>query len=263
MLSLARPRVGRQCPRPETCAPLTLNPPPHPEGFAGMLRRGSANDDHVRKAVEGQIRGGELGPVASSRRIDHGIRHGEAELERDVGGVQRERCVDGSDRRPPERRDGREGPLLRDVAADDLVDLVNLDRRDEQGLPALEVGGKATRQWPVGEILDPTARINQDQSRSFFSRRPLGDAPSATPRKARIERSGTRKMTPPFSRTVNLIPGRRPRRSRERRGRTSWNLVDSVTVSIVLPKYYRSYFCKSMSIFGYSEWGGNSTREGL
>ena len=75
-----------------------------------------------------------------------------------------------------------------------------------------------------------------DQSRSFFSLRRLRLTPFATPRKARIERSGTRKMIPPFSRTVNFIPGRRPSRSRERRGRTSWNFVESVTGFIVLPK---------------------------
>src|SRR5438034_1255620 len=59
-------------------------------------------------------------------------------------------------------------------------------------------------------------------------------------------------MTPPFSRTVSFIPGRRPRRSRERRGMTSWYLVESVALSIVLPEYYRSYFRKSTSILGYA-----------
>src|SRR2546427_823099 len=54
-------------------------------------------------------------------------------------------------------------------------------------------------------------------------------------------------MTPSLSRTVNFMPGRRRSRSRGPRGRTSWNLLDSVTVSIDLQKLYRSMDCKSTS----------------
>jgi hypothetical protein len=42
---------------------------------------------------------------------------------------------------------------------------------------------------------------------------------------------------------------------------TSWYLVETVTLSIVLPKYYRSYFCKSTSNLGYARAGTKSTSE--
>ena len=45
------------------------------------------------------------------------------------------------------------------------------------------------------------------------------------PRYAFSGRSGTRKITPPFSKTVIRIPGRSRSRSRAPRGRTSWYLL--------------------------------------
>jgi hypothetical protein len=50
--------------------------------------------------------------------------------QRQVGRVQSERLVDGGDGRATQSRDSLQGALLGQVAADDLVDLVNLDRRD-------------------------------------------------------------------------------------------------------------------------------------
>src|ERR1700693_5374980 len=52
-------------------------------------------------------------------------------------------------------------------------------------------------------------------------------------------------MTPPFWRTVIRIPGWSWRCSRAPRGRTSWYLLDRITVSIVLQKSYRSQISKS------------------
>src|SRR5213076_1767527 len=80
---------------------------------------------------------------------------------------------------------------------------------------------------------------DEDQRRPFFSRRSLALTPRAMPRYARNGRSGTRKITPPLSRTVIRIPGRSRRRSRAPRGRTSWYLLERVTVSIVLLRSYR------------------------
>src|SRR5215813_12514132 len=55
-------------------------------------------------------------------------------------------------------------------------------------------------------------------------------------------------MTPPLSRTVNRMPGRRRSRSRGPRGITSWYFVDSVVISIVLQNLYRSRVGRS-SVF--------------
>jgi len=95
--------------------------------------------------------------MAPRRRVDHGVGHRETERERDIGRLQSERRIDRNNRRSPKRRDGLEGSLFRDVSADHLVDLVDLDRGDEQGFPALEVGSEAARQRSVGEVLDPAA----------------------------------------------------------------------------------------------------------
>src|SRR3989338_2569340 len=165
--------------------------------------------------------------------------------ERQVGRLQRERFVHGHDGRTMERGDGFHRTLLAEVSTNHLVDLVDLDGGHKERITTLDVGGEAIRVRAVGQVLDPTARIDQDQRRSFFSRSPLGLAPRAMPRYARIGRSGTRKITPPLSRTVIRIPGRRRRRSRAPRGRTSWYLLDSVTVSIVLRRGYRWPISKS------------------
>ena len=78
--------------------------------------------------------------------------------------------------------DGFYRPLLAEVSPDHFVNLVNLDGGDEERLAALDVGGEAIRFRPVGQVLDPTAGIDQNQRRSFFSRRPLALTPRAMPR---------------------------------------------------------------------------------
>src|SRR2546426_6715527 len=108
-----------------------------------------------------------------------------------------------------EGRDSLHGSFLGEIAPHHLVDLVHLDCADEQRLPAFQIAGEAPRPRTVGEVFDPTARVDEDQSRSFFSRRPRVRVPCATPRYARIDRCGTRKITPPLLMTVNLMPGRR------------------------------------------------------
>src|SRR5262249_57201853 len=108
-----------------------------------------------------------------------------------------------------------------DIASDHFVDFVDFDGAHEQRLAAFDVGGKTVRVRPTGEIRDPAVRIDQNQWRSFFSRSPLRLVPRAIPRQARIGRSGTRKITPPLSRTGIPIPGRSWRRSPGPRGRTS------------------------------------------
>src|SRR5262245_54268827 len=59
-------------------------------------------------------------------------------------------------------------------------------------------------------------------------------------------------MTPPLSRTVNRMPGRRRSRSRGPRGITSWYFVESVVTSIVLLELYRSRIGRSSVLWASS-----------
>src|SRR5438132_166578 len=83
---------------------------------------------------------------------------------------------------PPLRACQRKRQKAVSIRTDHLVHLVDLDRTDEQRFPALQVWSEAIRPRPAGEILDPAARVDEDQSRSFFSRRPRGLVPFARPR---------------------------------------------------------------------------------
>jgi hypothetical protein len=98
------------------------------------------------------------------------------------GGLERERFVDRRDGGTAHRRHCGQRACLRDVTPDDLVDLVDFDRGDEQRLAAFEVGGEAPSQRSIGQVFDPAAGIDEDQSRSFFSRNARGVAPDAMPR---------------------------------------------------------------------------------
>jgi hypothetical protein len=102
--------------------------------------------------------------------------------ERHVGGLQRERFVHGRDGRAAQRRGCFQGALFAEVRADHLVDLVDLDGGDEKRLTPLEVRREAMRLRSVGQVLDPAARIDKDQRRSFFSRSALVRTPRTMPR---------------------------------------------------------------------------------
>ena len=89
-----------------------------------------SNDDGVLEPFEVGIGRDELSSVALRRRVDDGVRHREAPRQREIRRLQRQRLVDRHDRRASQRGDGRERVLLGEVAADDLVDFVDLDCRD-------------------------------------------------------------------------------------------------------------------------------------
>ena len=141
-----------------------------------------ADDDGLGQLFEVGIRSHELRAVASGRGIDDGVGQGQAVDERDVGGLECERFVGRRNDGAAHRRHGGQRAFLRDVTPDDLVDLVDFDRGDEQGLAAFEVGGEAPSQRSIGQVFDPAAGIDEDQNRSFFSRNARGVAPDAMPR---------------------------------------------------------------------------------
>jgi len=145
-------------------------------------RRPSANHDGVGEPFEVGVSGDEGGAEATRGGIDERVGHRQAMGEGEVSGVQRERLIHGRDGRAAERRYRLDGALLADVTSDDLVDLVDLDRADEQGVAPLDVRCEAIGFRPIGQILDPAAGVDQDQRRSFFSRSPLGLTPRAIPR---------------------------------------------------------------------------------
>ena len=188
---------------------------------AGERNDASADHNGGREPLEIGIAGDEGCPKPPGGSVDERVGHGEAMGEGQIGCLEGEGFVHGRDGRAAESGDGFNRTLLVEVAPDHLVDFVHLDGADEERLTTLDVGGEAIRVRPVGQVLDPAARIDQDQWRSFFSRRPLALTPRTMPRYARGARSGTRKITPPLSRTVIRIPGRSLSRSRAPRGTTS------------------------------------------
>ena len=102
--------------------------------------------------------------------------------QRQIGRLQRERLVDGRNGRPAEGRDSLHRSLLGEVPPENLVDLVDLDGGNEQRITALDVGGESIGLRAIGQVLDPAAGIDEDQRRSFFSRRPFALTPRAMPR---------------------------------------------------------------------------------
>jgi hypothetical protein len=83
--------------------------------------------------------------------------------ERQVRRLQRERLIDRRNGRTPEGGDGLHRPLFTEVPANHLVDLVDLDGGDEERLATLDIGREAIGIRATGEVLDPAARIDQDQ----------------------------------------------------------------------------------------------------
>jgi hypothetical protein len=53
--------------------------------------------------------------------------------------------------------------VVADVSSDHLVDLVDLEGANQQRFAAFDVGGEASGVRTAGEILDPAARIDQNQ----------------------------------------------------------------------------------------------------
>lgn len=102
--------------------------------------------------------------------------------ERNIGRFQSERFVHGRDGRTTQRGHSFYGALFAEVAPDHLVDLVDLNGGDEKRFTSLEVSREAGRFRSIGQVLDPAARIDEDQRRSFFSRSPLGRTPRTMPR---------------------------------------------------------------------------------
>jgi hypothetical protein len=95
--------------------------------------------------------------VAARRRVHERVSHRETVGQRKVRRLQREGFVDRSDGRAPQGGDGFERPLLGQIPADNLVDLVDFDRRYEKRLRAFEVASEAGGSRPIGEVLDPAA----------------------------------------------------------------------------------------------------------
>ena len=147
-----------------------------------MGRTELANHDGVGQCLEIDIARDELRPVALRRRIDERVRHRQTVRQGDVRSLERQRFVDRGNRRAAQGGDRFDGTLLREVPTEDLVDLIDLDGADEQGLSPLDVPGKTICSGSVGEVLDPAAGVDQYQSRSFFSRRRWLRAPLAIPR---------------------------------------------------------------------------------
>jgi hypothetical protein len=75
-----------------------------------------------------------------------------------------------------------DGSFLAHIPSNDLIDFVHFDGTDEERLTALDVLCESVGLGPTGEVLDPSAGVDEDQKRSFFSRRPFGFTPRAIPR---------------------------------------------------------------------------------
>ena len=142
--------------------------------ISGRRRRG--------QSLEIGVAGYERRPEASGGGVDERVGHRETVGQGQIGRLQGERFVDRRDGRTAKSRDGFDGALLADISPDHFVDFVDFDGAHEQRLAAFYVGGEAARLRATGEILDPAARIDQDQWRSFFSRSPLRLVPRAMPR---------------------------------------------------------------------------------
>ena len=88
----------------------------------------STHDHGIREPFEIPIAGDQRRLKATSRRIDERIGHRKTVRERQIGGLEGERFVDGGNRRTAQRRDGRDRVLLAEISTDDFVDLVDFDR---------------------------------------------------------------------------------------------------------------------------------------
>src|SRR5438034_1207141 len=154
------------------------------QGAQGASHRSPSlsDDERLRQTLKVLACRDEPGAVSSRRRIHERVRHRQPVGKRNVRRFERQGFVDRRDRGAAQRRDGFERPPLRDGPPDHLVDFVDLDRRDEQRFLAFEIRCEALGERAVREILDPTARVDEDQTRSFFSRKPRGLTPRATPR---------------------------------------------------------------------------------
>ena len=141
-----------------------------------------AKHDGVGQSFEVGIGGDELRTMAPGGCVHEGVRHREAVCQRDIGRFQGERLVRRRDDGSPHRRDRREGSLLREVASDDFVHFVDFDGGHEQRFAAFQIRREPSSERPIGKVLDPATRIDEDQSRSFFSRNARGVVPDAIPR---------------------------------------------------------------------------------
>jgi len=147
---------------------------------SGSPRR-SADDDSVGQPFEISVASHECRPEASRGGVDERVGHRQTVGQGQIGRLQGERFVHRRDRRPAKSRHRFHGALLADIAPDDLVHFVDFGGAYQQRFAPLDIRGEATRVRATGEVLDPAARIDQDQWRSFLSRSPLGLVPRAIP----------------------------------------------------------------------------------
>ena len=152
-----------------------------PARFDPILKR-SADDDCIGQSLEVSVASHERCAEAASGGVDEGVSHRETVGQGKISCLQGKRFVDRRDGRAAKGRDRLDRALLADIAPDYFVDFVDFDGTHEQRLAAFYVGGEAVRVRPTGQILDPAARIDQNQWRSFFSRSPLRLVPRAIPR---------------------------------------------------------------------------------
>src|SRR5204863_5504208 len=105
------------------------------------------------------------------------------------------------------RRNGLHGVFLRPFPLDPFVDFVHGDGRSNDACWLSQASCELLRVRSIGEELNPTRRIENDHTRSFFSRKPVVRIPRTKPRIAPIGLSGTRADTPPYAITWHSRPG--------------------------------------------------------
>ena len=207
--------------------------------------------DHqnVAQSFEIRVAGDQPGSIASRRCVNDRISHCQPLSQRDVCSLKGQGIVQRDHFCSSQRGNRLNGDFFSKVAPDDFVDLVDLDRADYERIFAFKIGSEFVGGGSIRQVLDPAARVDQNQIRSSFSLSPTAFAPLAKPRYERMGACGTKKITPPFSRTVNFVPGRSWRCSRAAFGMTNWYLLERVAVSMILLKGYLPAKRKSKPFF--------------
>src|SRR5437016_4179870 len=97
--------------------------------------------------------------------------------------------------------------IFRTITLRDSVNLMKRHRRREHVGRISQPSRKFIGMWSIAEEFKPAGGIDDDQNRSFFSRKPLVRIPRRNPRPSDKGRSGTSVITPPLVTTWNSCPG--------------------------------------------------------
>src|SRR6202035_1147619 len=127
--------------------------------------------------------------------------------------------------------DGLQDGLLAALTEDDFGHFDDADGGYEELRNLLDGGSEEIGAWPVRQVLEPAARIDEVHKRSG-SRSTVVSIPLRNPRISRIERTGMSSIRFSCSKTCSCSPGRIPIDSLTSRGMTTWNFGETVTVGM-------------------------------